>query len=229
MISPIAMIRNRERENMRSSVCKNNAIKFGVKIINSCGEHIGSVMKFKKGDQVKFLNSVDEGIVLSVRGHQIEVQDEHGFVVEVSDNEIVEKNNGLDELHYSYDSGMDKKRDMDTGNVRNKSDVKLSLKNGGSNKKTLLEIDLHINELIDRTSHLTNFQIVMIQMEHFRKMLNLALENHYQKVIFIHGVGEGVLRSEIRAELKEMPNCEYVDADFSRYGQGATEVNLWYN
>lgn len=186
-------------------------------------------MKFKKGDQVKFLNSVDEGIVVSVSGHQIEVEDEHGFVIEVPDNEIIEKKIGLDKLHYSDDFGMDKKHDMDVGNIRKNSDVKFSLKKSGSSKKTILQVDLHINELVDRTAHLTNFQIVSIQMNHFRNTLAMAREKHYQKVIFIHGVGEGVLRSEIRAELKGIPNCKYVDADYSQYGQGATEVNLWYN
>lgn len=186
-------------------------------------------MNFKKGDRVKFLNSVDEGIVISVHGNQIEVEDEHGFIVEVSDKELVGTKIGFDELHHSYDFGIEQKRNLDNGKSRKNSDVNFSLKKGRSIKKTILEIDLHINELVDRTGHLTNFQIVTIQMNHFRNKLAFAFENKFQKVVFIHGVGEGVLRSEIRAELKKIPNCEYVDADFSRYGQGATEVNLWYN
>ncbi len=186
-------------------------------------------MNFKKGDRVKFLNSVDEGIVIAVHDNQLEVEDEHGFVIEVSDKEVVESKINLDELHHTCDFGLDQKRDMDAGKNRKNSEVNFSSKKGRSKTKAILEVDLHINELLDKTAHLTNFQLVTIQMNHFRSMLSFAFENRYQKVIFIHGVGEGVLRSEIRAELRERPNCEYVDADYSRYGQGATEVNLWYN
>jgi dsDNA-specific endonuclease/ATPase MutS2 len=48
------------------------------------------------------------------------------------------------------------------------------------------------------------------------------------KIVFIHGVGEGVLRSEIRHELRKYENVEFLDGDYREYGQGATEVRLWY-
>lgn len=175
------------------------------------------------------MNSVDEGIVTAVRANQIVVEDEHGFIIEVSEHEIILQKTDIDALHHAYDFGIEHKREADVRNLRKSSDFNTTSKQRSAGRKDILEVDLHINELVDKTRHLTNFQMVTIQMNHFRKMMSLAFENKYPKIVFIHGVGEGVLRSEIRSELREMPNCEYVDADFSKYGQGATEVNLWYN
>ena len=45
-----------------------------------------------------------------------------------------------------------------------------------------------------------------------------------QKIIFIHGVGIGRLKSEILKILQQYPNLHYFDAPLSKYGVGATEV-----
>jgi dsDNA-specific endonuclease/ATPase MutS2 len=48
-----------------------------------------------------------------------------------------------------------------------------------------------------------------------------------QKIIFIHGKGEGVLRTAIEKELKtRYKSCEYQDASFREYGFGATSVKI---
>jgi dsDNA-specific endonuclease/ATPase MutS2 len=66
----------------------------------------------------------------------------------------------------------------------------------------VLEVDLHIENLIDSHRGMQNFQIIEVQMANFRRSLNMALNKRLKKVIFVHGVGEGVLRQEIRNELK---------------------------
>ena len=54
--------------------------------------------------------------------------------------------------------------------------------------------------------------------------MDQAILNRLQKVIFIHGVGEGVLKSAIREELKKFPKVKFNDAPYEKYGYGATEV-----
>ena len=71
-------------------------------------------------------------------------------------------------------------------------------------------------------------EIVQLQLDHFDKKLNEAIERGVSKVIFIHGRGEGRLKNAIREVLKRYPNCEYLDADYRRYGVGATEVRVKY-
>ena len=45
-----------------------------------------------------------------------------------------------------------------------------------------------------------------------------------QKVVLIHGVGEGILKEELYFLLKRYENAKYYDADYQKYGMGATEV-----
>jgi dsDNA-specific endonuclease/ATPase MutS2 len=61
-------------------------------------------------------------------------------------------------------------------------------------------------------------------MRYFRTCLNHAFENHLKKVTFIHGVGRGILRDEIMAELKKYDNIAVMDAPMRKYGAGAVEV-----
>ena len=51
-----------------------------------------------------------------------------------------------------------------------------------------------------------------------------------RKIVVIHGVGEGVLRHEIRKELDIYhPYFEYYDASYDQFGYGATEIRLIKN
>ena len=45
-------------------------------------------------------------------------------------------------------------------------------------------------------------------------------------IVFIHGVGEGVLKLELEYVLKRYEDLTYYDADYQKYGFGATEVCL---
>lgn len=88
------------------------------------------------------------------------------------------------------------------------------------------EVDLHIHELVDSYKHLSNAQILSIQMDHMQQKLNKAITNRVKKIIFIHGVGNGVLKSEIIKVLKTYDHIAYYDAKYNRYGFGATEVSI---
>lgn len=91
-----------------------------------------------------------------------------------------------------------------------------------TNEKT---VDLHIEELTDDYNHMSNAEIISLQLNHFRQQLDAAILNHYYRIIFIHGKGNGVLKSRIRSELDAM-HIKYRDADTVKFGFGATEVLL---
>jgi len=59
------------------------------------------------------------------------------------------------------------------------------------------EVDMHIWELVDDHSRLTNTEMFNIQMGYFRKCLESAIEHKFESVVFIHGVGTGKLKEEI--------------------------------
>lgn len=90
-----------------------------------------------------------------------------------------------------------------------------------------IEVDLHIHELIDDTRHLSNYEILNIQMNHAKKQLEWAMQKRLKSIVFIHGVGEGVLRAELRSLFRRYDNLEYFDGDYQTYGVGATEVRLY--
>lgn len=91
----------------------------------------------------------------------------------------------------------------------------------------LVEIDLHIAELLDDISNMTNAEMVTVQMDKFRKELENALKTGVKKIVFIHGVGNGTLKSEVRRELdRNYAKYPMQDASFREYGFGATMVIL---
>lgn len=91
------------------------------------------------------------------------------------------------------------------------------------------EIDLHIGELVEDYYLLENEQMLKIQVEYARKCLNEAIIQGLSKIIFIHGVGQGVLKSELIKELNKYQNIHHFDASMAKYGVGATEVYIGQN
>lgn len=92
------------------------------------------------------------------------------------------------------------------------------------NTEKVLEVDLHINELLESTKGMTAGEMLEYQMDTFRKILEENKNFKGKKLIFIHGVGNGVLKQRIRHELQKHPRCIVQDASFQEYGWGATMV-----
>ncbi|MGM0530986.1 MAG: DUF2027 domain-containing protein [Bacteroidota bacterium] len=90
------------------------------------------------------------------------------------------------------------------------------------------EVDLHIEELVDKPKELSNKEMLEIQMGKFQTSLEGAMKTpKTKKIVFIHGVGNGRLRYELRKYLdRHYPNLDYQDASFKEYGYGATLVFL---
>lgn len=86
------------------------------------------------------------------------------------------------------------------------------------------EVDLHIEALVDNPSDIDTVQMLTIQTSTFNKYLEEAIRLKLQKIIFIHGVGIGRLKTEIIKILNQYPSLHYFDAPMSKYGAGATEV-----
>lgn len=94
-------------------------------------------------------------------------------------------------------------------------------------QQPIIEVDLHINQLIDNTNGLSRADMLQLQLDTFEKTMTQNLKNKNQKIIFIHGKGEGILRAEIEKRLKhKYPQCQYSDASFQQYGFGATQVTI---
>lgn len=93
--------------------------------------------------------------------------------------------------------------------------------------RNVVEVDLHINELLDSTAGLSNSDMLNVQLEKFREIMEQYKFKKGQKIVFIHGKGEGVLRNAIIQELKaKYRNSSWQDASFREYGFGATMITI---
>jgi Smr domain len=90
-------------------------------------------------------------------------------------------------------------------------------------------VDLHIEKLSDSWKHLTNFEILTIQLNEFEKYFELSVAHHQPQLIIIHGVGTGKLKDEIHQILKVKKAVKsFVNQYHQAYGYGATEIYFQY-
>ena len=91
----------------------------------------------------------------------------------------------------------------------------------------IIEVDLHASELFESTAGLSPADILNYQIERFSQTMDAHLRHPGQKIVFIHGKGEGVLRQAIMKELTHRYKGHDVqDASFREYGFGATQVTI---
>jgi len=91
----------------------------------------------------------------------------------------------------------------------------------------IVEVDLHIHEIVDDYNALSPGEILELQMNKFYAELEKSLMNDVSKIVFIHGVGNGKLKYEmIKALNEKYPDLTFQDASFKKYGYGATLVYL---
>ena len=94
-------------------------------------------------------------------------------------------------------------------------------------KGEIIECDLHITELLDITAGLSNKDMLEVQLDEFRRVMEENKNHQGAKIVFIHGKGEGVLRKALLDELKrKYPRCVAQDASFREYGFGATLITV---
>ena len=194
--------------------------------------------EIKKGSEVKFLNDVGGGIVLEVFSNgTANVEEEDGFDMKYNLKELMLVNENITEQEEEYNNKLPDLAQIiaqDVNEERQKliqKDFEVKYANvRATNQQRRGEhmvIDLHIHELIEDQSGLQDRTKLDVQLNHFERMMRIAGEQRVKRVIFIHGVGKGVLRNQIRTRLDSYyPDCTVRDANPREYGAGATEIIL---
>lgn len=96
-----------------------------------------------------------------------------------------------------------------------------------SRSTDLIEVDLHIDALLYDTRGLDNKDMLDVQMKHVRETMEKNARVQGLRIVFIHGVGSGVLKNELRKFIeRQYPKCHFQDASFREYGFGATMVTI---
>lgn len=181
--------------------------------------------KFEIGDKVAVLDDDISGVVIDVKNNEISVETTDNFVMTFFVNELIKINNS-NELSgfFSTQSLGSVLKDKEEPKKRSFVKEKKSRKD-----EFVLEVDLHIEKLVQSKRGMSNYDILTLQMETAKRQLDFAIKNRMPKVVFIHGVGEGVLKADLDFLLGRYDNISFQDANYQKYGLGATEVYIKQN
>lgn len=180
---------------------------------------------FSIGDKVSVLDDAIEGVVVGVQNNEVTIETTDKFMMTYFVNELVKihDSNYLDSFNRSEISN---KKNLDNQLTRKQIELQKKLEKV---EKGVPEFDLHIEKLVKNKNGLSNFDILTIQLETAQRHVDFAIKNRIPKIVFIHGVGEGVLKSELDFMLKRYEQISFQDANYQKYGLGATEVYFKQN
>jgi hypothetical protein len=181
--------------------------------------------KFKAGDPVTVLDDSFSGKVKGYKKDKVVVETTEGFELQFEEAELVKTGNAAElKAFFSNQSLGSVLREKEEPKKRSFVREKKSKKDG-----FVLEIDLHIEKLVPNKRGMSNYDILTIQAETAQRQLEFAIKNRMPKVVFIHGVGEGILKAELDFLLGRYEGITFGDADYQKYGLGATEVYIKQN
>jgi hypothetical protein len=88
-------------------------------------------------------------------------------------------------------------------------------------------IDLHIEKLTNNALAMSNVQMLELQLRTFESKFENAIASGMDEIVFIHGVGNGVLKQEIQRKLAGHKNVAWFeDAQKEKFGYGATRIKI---
>ena len=179
--------------------------------------------KFKAGDRVEAIDDLIKGTVVEIAAGKVLVATSDGFQMEFESNELV-KVSDRESIRVSAFEAAQIKSEKEAPPKRRPPTPRSKERDAPK-----LEVDLHIHQLVPSTRNMSNYEMLNIQMETARRQLEFAIKKRIQKVVFIHGVGEGVLKEELYSLFRRYENVRYYDGDYQKYGLGATEVYISQN
>jgi len=169
------------------------------------------IYNLKIGDKIKFLKSNDFGTVVNIISERkIQVEDSSLFLTVVNVKDVVKFDDHTDTVQ-AYGDVMFSKESKE-----NTSFKKMSRQNLNE-----VKIDLHIENLSNEFLSMTNFEIVQVQIKKCEDALIKAINSNAQKLIIVHGIGEGVLKKEVHNLLLRFELRYFVSIN-----GGSTEVML---
>ena len=176
------------------------------------------------GDLVSVLDEDLKGTIVSIVGNSIVIETTDGFGLDFSKSELikVETDTTLRANVFSKSS---------LSEVVSQKEIPKKTSNKVKPKERFqpnLEVDLHIHQLTNSTKGMTNHDMLTLQLDTAKRQLEFAIRKRIQKIVFIHGKGEGVLKLELEY-LFGRYNVKFYEANYQKYGLGATEVYIYQN
>jgi dsDNA-specific endonuclease/ATPase MutS2 len=178
-----------------------------------------------KGDKVAVLDEAINGIVVEIKANEVTIETEDGFMMNFAVSELLK----LDDTSNLMDSI--KRIDVDKIAKEKAIPKARSFVKERKDKQEgpVPEFDLHIEKLVPNKRGMSNYDILTLQSETAKRHIEFAIRNRIPKIVFIHGVGEGVLKAELDFLLGRYDSIVFQEANYQKYGQGATEVYFKQN
>ena len=160
--------------------------------------------KFVVGERVGFLHEQGFAIVMELQSdNRVLIKDTEGFEQIRNGTELIKihgTNYNLDDVIIPIEKQFSKgKKKTNPTN------------NSAQQQNTFWEIDLHVDRILNSYSSLSNTEILLKQIHQFKDFFTRAKNKRVPKIVVIHGVGEGVLKNEIRSYLSKQENIEFLD------------------
>ena len=175
----------------------------------------------KIGDLVETIDDHIHGKIIAISGDEVSVEDTDGFIYKFPISSLMLKTpEGLGS-QISFDEAETAKR------LKSTVDRPRNSKSHIRNSQRTFTVDLHIDKLVDSTKGMSNYDMLNLQLDTARRQLEFAIKKRMLNIVFIHGVGEGVLKMELYTLLRRYDNLKFYDADYKEYGFGATEVRIF--
>ena len=113
-----------------------------------------------------------------------------------------------------------------TGAISIKDSDKPKPKKQTINADEVPRLDLHFESFDTNNYEVSAHEKFTIQMNTFKRFINGHLKNKTTRVLVIHGVGEGKLKSEIFSCLRGRKGYDMNDANYSQRGVGASYIDI---
>jgi len=170
--------------------------------------------KFRIGDKVILKKDrIKATVLLEIGDRKVKIEDEYGFEYVINNSDILPLNQYTDTM-ISYGKTFEVKDE----DIR-KEKKKISFNKTDSRGR--VKIDLHIEQITSYYNHMKNSEIVQVQMEYCKKELDQAMMKHKKSIEIVHGIGGGVLKSEVH-KLLDLYNLTFFESN----NGGSTEVIL---
>ena len=179
---------------------------------------------FNKGDKVTVLDDAMDGIVTAVSGDAITVMTTDGFELKFQSKELLKIEGDEMKLGIGNTPVSLILKEKEIPKPRSFIKEKKSKK-----EIPVPEFDLHIEKLVKNFRGMNNYDILTLQTETAQHHIEFAVRNRIPKIVFIHGVGEGVLKAELDFLLGRYEQISFKDGNYQKYGSGATEVYFKQN
>tara|TARA_B100001109_G_scaffold255836_1_gene261421 strand:+ start:1666 stop:2223 length:558 start_codon:yes stop_codon:yes gene_type:complete len=174
-------------------------------------------MEILVGSYVKAVDENLEGVIRRIKDDWYFLECTDGFEYPFKKHQLVLINKEGNSTHftktYTYPASTFKE------------DIEFAYEPRVQLKGAIPEIDLHMEELLPNHRLKKGESALLFQLDFCRKAIQKASIARVRKMVFIHGMGSGILRDELRKMLRyEYPHIEFFDANYQRFGQGATEI-----